>query len=279
MGVPQDPRRVGWPGSDDGAVDGVGNPEQGRNRPCAATDGSYLAAVPALPGRGDPGVRLLHSRPAGRHPGLCPGRDRARHQAHPHPRSHRPSNRAVDGPAGPEPADGPRRAGAPGQVHDPGPRLATGSRINAGGTQDLPDGGRRDRHAEFRHFAVDPAVSPQRILLRQPNDKAGDAPDRRRQAGLARLRVSYLLAASLRCQASSIAGATAKTSVQRLRGISRAAQRTTPGRPTRNAPGRRGGAAPSSRAGVPAAQHPSPGPCGTPGRPSRVSGELAGIRS
>ena len=36
--------------------------------------------------------------------------------------------------------------------------------------------------------------------------------------GLRRLLVSYLLAASLRCQASSVAGATAKTSVQRLRG-------------------------------------------------------------
>ena len=77
MGIPQDPRRAGRPGSEDSGVDGVGNPEQGRNRPRAATDRSYLAAVPALPGRGDPGVRRLHRRPAGRHPGLCPGRDRA----------------------------------------------------------------------------------------------------------------------------------------------------------------------------------------------------------
>ena len=44
------------------------------------------SAVPALSGRGDPGVRLLHGRPARRHPGLCPGRDRARDPAHPHPR-------------------------------------------------------------------------------------------------------------------------------------------------------------------------------------------------
>ena len=34
--------------------------------------------------------------------------------------------------------------------------------------------------------------------------------------------VSYVLAASFRCQASSVAGVTAKTSVQRLRGMSRA---------------------------------------------------------
>ena len=40
--------------------------------------------------------------------------------------------------------------------------------------------------------------------------------------GLRRLLVSYLLAASLRCQASSVAGVTGKTSVQRLRGRSQA---------------------------------------------------------
>ncbi len=40
--------------------------------------------------------------------------------------------------------------------------------------------------------------------------------------GLRRLLVSYFLAASLRCQASSVAGVTGKTSVQLLRGMSRA---------------------------------------------------------
>src|SRR5450755_219803 len=34
-------------------------------------DRAYLAAVPAFTGRGDPGVRLLHSRPARRHPVGC----------------------------------------------------------------------------------------------------------------------------------------------------------------------------------------------------------------
>jgi len=56
------------------------------------------------------------------------------------------------------------------------------------------------------------AVSPQRILLRQPNSKAGNAPDCRWAAGLRRLLVSYLFAASLRCQASSVAGVTGKIS-------------------------------------------------------------------
>ena len=40
--------------------------------------------------------------------------------------------------------------------------------------------------------------------------------------GLRRLLVSYFLAASLRCQASSVAGVTGKTPAQRPRGISRA---------------------------------------------------------
>jgi hypothetical protein len=65
------------------AVDGIGDPEEGRHRSGAAAGRSYLVAVPALPGRGGPGLRLLHSGPARWHPGLCPDRDRARHQAHP----------------------------------------------------------------------------------------------------------------------------------------------------------------------------------------------------
>jgi hypothetical protein len=50
--------------------------------------------------------------------------------------------------------------------------------------------------------------------------------------GLRRPLVSYFLPASLRCQASSVAGVTGKISVQRLRGRSRAsaANHTRPGR-------------------------------------------------
>ena len=58
-------------------------------------------------------------------------------------------------------------------------------RVDARSTQDLPHRGRRDRDAEFRQLAVDPAVSPQRILPRQPDNKASDAPDYRRTARLA----------------------------------------------------------------------------------------------
>src|SRR6266702_5258098 len=46
----------------------LGNPEDQRHRPLPAADRADLAAILALPGRDDPGVRLLHGRPARRHP-------------------------------------------------------------------------------------------------------------------------------------------------------------------------------------------------------------------
>ncbi len=51
---------------------GMGNTEQGRDGPRAAADCAYLAAVPALPGRGDPGTRLLHVRNCSTAPGPMP---------------------------------------------------------------------------------------------------------------------------------------------------------------------------------------------------------------
>src|SRR6266516_2680145 len=91
-----------------------------------------LVTILALSGRGDPGLRLLHGRPARRHPGLRPGHDRARDPAHPHPRGHPAPDRAVDRPAGPQPDHGPRRPGVPGQVHDPRPRIKLHRRIRRG---------------------------------------------------------------------------------------------------------------------------------------------------
>ena len=38
LGLPQNPRRAGRPGSENSSVDGMGNPEQGRDRPRAAAD-------------------------------------------------------------------------------------------------------------------------------------------------------------------------------------------------------------------------------------------------
>ena len=51
--------------------------------------------------------------------------------------------------------------------------------------QDLPDSGRGDRPAGLGQFAVDAAVSPQRILLRQAKDEACGARKCWRAAGLA----------------------------------------------------------------------------------------------
>ena len=57
------------------------------------------------------------------------------------------------------------------------PRRAgpTRRRIDARSAQDLPHGRRRNCHAELHELAVDPPVSPQRILPRQADDKPGDA--------------------------------------------------------------------------------------------------------
>src|SRR3989440_7397285 len=131
-------------GSGSLGVDGMGDLEEGRNRPRAAADRPSLVAVPALPGRGDPGVRLLHSGTARRHAGLRPGRDRARDPAHPHPRSHPASNRSVDRPAGPQPSHGPRRANTSSQVHDPRPRLELHHRVRRGPSR------RRDPHCALQ---------------------------------------------------------------------------------------------------------------------------------
>ena len=94
---------AGW--SKGSRIDRMGDPEDCRDPPRAAPIRAYLVAIPALPGPGDPGVRLVHGRSTQRHPGPCPGRDRARHPAHPHPRSHPSSNRGMDHPAGSQPPD------------------------------------------------------------------------------------------------------------------------------------------------------------------------------
>jgi hypothetical protein len=100
-GVSQDPRRTGRPGRQSRSVDRVGAPQGQRHWPRPAADWADLVSVPALSGRCNPGERLFHGRPARRYPGLCPGRNRARQQAHPHPRSHSASHRGMDHTAGP----------------------------------------------------------------------------------------------------------------------------------------------------------------------------------
>ena len=93
----------------------------------ARRTGPTWFSVPALSGRRNPGERLFRGRPARRYPGLCPSRNRARQQAHPHPRSHSASHRGVNRAAGPQPSHGPRRTGAPGRfmIRDRGSNFTT----------------------------------------------------------------------------------------------------------------------------------------------------------
>jgi hypothetical protein len=69
----------------------------------------------------------------------------------------------------------------------PGRARPARRRADTRSPQDFIDGGRGDCDAELGQLAVDPAVAPQRILVRQAYNKAGDAADRWRAAGLALL--------------------------------------------------------------------------------------------
>ena len=66
MGVPADPRRARRARHHRGAVDGLADPQERRDRPGAAPGRPGLGGVPAVPGAGDPGAGLLHRRPAQR---------------------------------------------------------------------------------------------------------------------------------------------------------------------------------------------------------------------
>jgi len=74
----------------------------------------------------------------------------------------------------------------------PGRACTARCRADALSSQDLIDGGRRDPDAELGQLAVDPAVAPQRVLIRQADDKATEAADCGRAAGFApRARVVF----------------------------------------------------------------------------------------
>ena len=149
----------------------------------------------------------------------------------------------------------------------PGRARAARRRADARGSQDLIDGGRRDSHTELGQLAVDPAVAPQRILFRHANDKAGDAADRWRAAGLAALARVVLSRGQPAVPGQQRRWRHGEEFGPAAAGISAVpARRTKPGRLARTVSARSAGAAPCSRAGAPAAQHPWPGPRGIPGR-------------
>jgi hypothetical protein len=76
------------------------------------------------------------------------------------------------------------------------------------------------RDAELGRFAVAPAVSPPRILLREANHTAGDARDRRRAAGRAAVARVVRARGQPARPGHSAAGVTGKMSAQHRRGSS-----------------------------------------------------------
>jgi hypothetical protein len=121
-----------------------------------------------------------------------------------------------------EEVDGEDPGGLGVQELPPGRARAARRRIDARGAQDLPDRGLRDRHAEFRQFAVDPAVSHRGFSFASRTTRQAMLRAVGGRPGARCLLVSFFFAASLRCHASNVAGVTGKTSLQRVRGMSRA---------------------------------------------------------
>ena len=99
-------------------------PDPGCRRAQARTTpgGTDLETVPGRPGRRDPGLRLPARQH--RHPPapVRPVRDGDPDPDRAHPRRHRPPDRRLERPAGPQPANRPRRPGRPFQAPDPRPR-------------------------------------------------------------------------------------------------------------------------------------------------------------
>ena len=133
MGLPQDPRGAGRPGSEGSGVDRLGDPQdQPASTPAPRRTGPSLVAVPAFQAEAILAcdffsVDLLDGTQAY----VLTVIEHAT-QAHPHPRSHPAPNRGVDHPAGTQSPNGPRQPNAPSQVHDPRPRLELHRRIRLG---------------------------------------------------------------------------------------------------------------------------------------------------
>ena len=122
LGLPTHPRRAGRPRPPDRRVDGLEDPEGRRHRSRPAPVRTDLAPVPGRAGPGDPRRRLRprrHHLPA---PPLRARGDRARPPPRAPRRDHRPPHRRLGHPAGPQPADGPRRPRRAVPVPDPRPR-------------------------------------------------------------------------------------------------------------------------------------------------------------
>ena len=105
---------------------------RGGTRSGSTTVRADLATVPGRAGPRHPRDRLCprrHRLPA---PALRPRRGRARPSPRVHRRDHRPSDRGLGRPAGPQPADGPRRPRRPVPVRDPRPGQQVHCRVRRG---------------------------------------------------------------------------------------------------------------------------------------------------
>src|SRR4051812_28196267 len=97
--------------------------------------------------------------------------------------------------------DGEDAVGLRGQELLPGRFCAAGRWVDAGSLEDLPDGGRGDVVAESDEFALDPSVSPCRVLPRQLERQVTDgqprywAPGLTPRVGAVALRRWWVLAA------------------------------------------------------------------------------------
>ena len=143
LGLQTHPGRAGRPRPSRGRLDRLEDPEGRRTRSRAPTVRADLAPVPVRAGPRDPRGRLRprrHRLPA---PPLHPRRDRARPPPRAPRRDHRPPHRRLGHPAGPQPADGPRRPRRPVPVPDPRP----GQQVHRRVRRRL----RRRRHPDHPH--------------------------------------------------------------------------------------------------------------------------------
>ena len=152
------------------------------------------------------------------------------------------------------------------------------SMAHPGIMQHLPNGGGGDRVAEFDEFALHAPVPPHQIVRGDADHERADGGCRGQPTGTASAGVVPFAVTRHRCQASSVAGVTAKTSPHRRRGSSVTVLRATAGRPAGSGPGRSGGAAPRSRAGPPGARHPWTPHAGPAPSGSRADGARRGRR-
>ena len=99
-----------WPGVPGGGGDDPADPGRRRARSGAAAGVADVAAVPDRPGVGILACDFLHVDTVLLQAPVRAGRDGDPDPRRAHPGRHRPSGRGLDRPAGPQPADGSRRA-------------------------------------------------------------------------------------------------------------------------------------------------------------------------